>query len=91
MLFNSIEYLIFLPFVFILYWIFPKKYRYIILLIASYVFYMWWNWKFVFLIMFTTIVSYICGILVFKYKDNIKIKRLVLTISLILCFGVLVF
>lgn len=91
MLFNSLEFLIFLPIVFILFWIFPKKYRWLVLLIASYCFYMWWNWKLVFLILFTTIISYLCGILVKKYNSNIKLKRITLIISLVLCFGVLIF
>ena len=91
MLFNSLEFLIFLPLVFILFWVAPKKIRWLVLLIASYCFYMWWNWKLVFLIMFTTIVSYSCGLLVEKYNDKVKIKKLILITSLILCFGVLVF
>ncbi|MDE6414469.1 MAG: hypothetical protein K2K48_03560 [Anaeroplasmataceae bacterium] len=91
MLFNSIEFLIFLPIVFILYWIMPKKYRWIILLIASYIFYMYWNWKLVFLILFTTIVSYICSLLVEKFQEKKGLKRGVVIVSTILCLGVLLF
>ncbi len=91
MLFNSIEFLIFLPITFCLYWIFPKKIKWLVLLIASYVFYMWWNWKLVFLILFTTIISYLCGLLVDRCKNRIGIKRFILIISLLLCFGVLIF
>lgn len=91
MLFNSLEFLIFLPISFILFWIFPKKYRWVVLLAASYCFYIWWNWKLVFLILFTTLISYICGILVDKYNNRVKLKRFVLITSLILCFGVLIF
>lgn len=91
MLFNSLEFLIFLPITFILFWIFPKKYKWTVLLIASYVFYMWWNWKLVFLILFTTIISYICGILISKYSNKNAVKRTVLISGLLLCFGVLVF
>ena len=91
MLFNSLEFLIFLPLVFIFFWTVPKKIRWLILLIASYCFYMWWNWKLVFLIMFTTIVSYSCGLLVERYNHKVKIKKAILITSLVLCFGVLVF
>ena len=85
MSFNSIGFLIFLPIVFILYFIFPKKYRYFILLIASYVFYMWWNWQLVFLILATTIVSYLAGIGI-KRGRRIAIKRLLLILSISVSF-----
>lgn len=91
MLFNSIEFLIFLPITFILFWIMPKKFKWVILLAASYVFYMWWNWKLVFLILFTTIISYLCGILINRFRDRLALKRTVLIAGLLLCFGVLVF
>lgn len=91
MLFNSLEFLIFLPIVFILFWIFPKKYKWIVLLAASYVFYMWWNWKLVFLILFTTVISYSCGLLFKKLDNRIAIKRTILITGLVLCFGVLLF
>lgn len=58
MLFNSLAFAVFLPIVFLLYWAIPQKYRYIVLLIASYYFYMSWNVKYVVLILFTTAVSY---------------------------------
>ena len=91
MLFNSLEFLIFLPITFLLFWIFPKKYRWIVLLLASYCFYMWWNWKLVLLILLTTGISYSCGILVEKYNNNEKIKKIILATSLVLCFGILLF
>ena len=78
MLFNSIEFMLFLPIAFIFFWIVPKKCKWLVLLIASYVFYMWWNWKLVFLILFTTIISYVCGILISKYSNKATIKRTVL-------------
>ena len=90
MSFNSIEFLIFLPIVFILYFIFPKKYRYFILLIASYVFYMWWNWQLVFLILATTIVSYLAGIGIKKW-ERVAIKRLLLILSISVSLGILIF
>lgn len=86
MLFNSISYAIFLPIVFILYWALPHKYRWILLFIASYYFYMSWNAKYVFLIFLTTFVSYLASILIEKYQ---KYKKLILTVTLIVCLGVL--
>ena len=86
MLFNSISYGIFLPIVFILYWLLPNKYRWILLFISSYYFYMSWNAKYVFLIFFTTLVSYLAAILIEKYNNK---KKLILWITLIACLGVL--
>lgn len=91
MLFNSLEFLIFLPIVFILHWAMPQKYRWIPLLIASAYFYMFWNPKLFFLIFFTILVSYSCAILLEKYNQSKKIKNLTLTITSIACLGVLVF
>lgn len=90
MSFNSIEFLIFLPIVFILHFICPKRYRYFILLIASYAFYMWWNWKLIFLILITTLVSYLAGIGI-KQTDRQSIKRLLLIFAIVASLGVLIF
>lgn len=86
--FNSLQYLIFLPIVFILHWVMPQKYRWIILLVASYYFYMSWNAKYVFLILFTTSITYCCGIALEKIKDKGR-RKAILAITLIACLGVL--
>ena len=86
MLFNSIEYAIFLPIVFLLHWKLPHKYRWVMLLFASYYFYMSWNAKYVFLIFFTTFVSYIAGLMIEKYPSY---KKAVLSFTLISCLGIL--
>jgi len=91
MIFNSLEFLIFLPIVFLLYWVVPHRFRWIVLLIASYFFYMYWNWRLVFLIVFTTLVSYLCGILLEKYNANKKAKKLIVAFTLVSCIGVLIF
>lgn len=65
MLFNSINFAIFLPIVFILYWfVFQKnlKYQNILLLVASYFFYACWDYRFLFLLMFSTFLDYFTGI-----------------------------
>ena len=77
MLFNSVEYLLFLPIVFVLYWyVFNGKARYqnILLIFASYVFYGWWDWRFLVLIMASTLVDYLVGRQIYKFADNIKSK-----------------
>ncbi len=90
MLFNSFSYAIFLPIVFILYWLLPHKYRWLLLFIASYYFYMSWNIKYVVLILFTTFVSYLSAILV-EQQDTKKKKKFILTVTALLCLGVLFF
>lgn len=71
MLFNSIEYLVFLPIVFLLYWLVFKsrKWQNVLIVIASYLFYGWWDYRFLLLIAFTTICSYISAIVVDKKKE----------------------
>ena len=62
MLFNSLEFLIFLPIVLLVTFMIPKKIRYIWLLIASYYFYMCWNASYAILILFSTMVTYFGGL-----------------------------
>ncbi|MFI3213837.1 MAG: hypothetical protein R3Y24_10880 [Eubacteriales bacterium] len=63
MLFNSFDFMCFFPIVVLVYFIVPKKIRYIWLLVASYYFYMSWNPKYAFLIAFSTVITYVGGIL----------------------------
>lgn len=88
MLFNSLAYAIFLPIVFILYWLIPKKFKWVLLLISSYYFYMSWNPKYVVLILGTTIVSYSAALLLEKCNSK-KWKKAILLITIIICIGVL--
>lgn len=75
MLFNSLAFAVFLPLVFLLYWAVPQKYRYIVLLISSYYFYMSWNVKYVVLILFTTGISYLCAVWMEKFQKK-AVKRM---------------
>lgn len=64
MLFNSIDFAIFLPIVFLLYWFVTNKnlkLQNFLIVVASYVFYGWWNWKFLSLILFSTLVDFLIG------------------------------
>lgn len=90
MLFNSFEYAVFLPIVFIIYWIFPSKCRWIFILLASYYFYMSWNIKYVFLIFFTSFISYVAAILIEKTK-KVYIKKCILFGVFCICLGILFF
>jgi D-alanyl-lipoteichoic acid acyltransferase DltB (MBOAT superfamily) len=93
MLFNSIDFAIFLPLVFILYWFINKKhlrFQNIFLLIASYIFYSWWDWRFLSLIIFSTVVDYSVGISL-SYKKNLLTRKLLLITSLVVNLGFLGF
>lgn len=93
MLFNSIEFAIFLPVVFILYWfVFQKilKVQNTFLLIASYIFYGWWDWRFLSLIIFSSTVDYLVGLGLGKYDQKSK-RKLLLTISIFVNIGLLGF
>lgn len=88
MLFNSFAYAIFLPIVFILYWILPHRFRWILLLAASYYFYMSWNPNYAALILLSTIVSYGAAILMENHESK-SVRRAIMAVSSIICLGVL--
>lgn len=88
MLFNSLSFAVFLPVVFAIYWLLPHKYRWLVLLVSSYYFYMSWNVTYVVLIAFTTFVSYSTALMIGKGKVE---KKLLLAIAIFVCVGILVF
>ncbi|SDB54325.1 D-alanyl-lipoteichoic acid acyltransferase DltB, MBOAT superfamily [Pseudobutyrivibrio sp. YE44] len=88
MLFNSINYATFLPIVFILYWALPTKFRTVLLLAASYYFYMSWNAKYLVLILFVTVVSYASAIGM-DCVQNKSTKKIILFTSSLASLGVL--
>ncbi|MDE7420540.1 MAG: MBOAT family protein, partial [Muribaculaceae bacterium] len=92
MLFNSFEYLIFLPIVFLLYWNVCKSGRSknLLLIAASYVFYGWWNIRLLGLIFLVSIVAFIGGVVVASKKTTPFWRRATLTIVIILNIATLV-
>lgn len=88
MLFNSVDFLLFFPIVVGLYFIVPRKMRYIVLLVASYYFYMSWNPKYALLIGFSTVVTWGCSLIMCKVQDDSK-KRLCLILNCIVNLGIL--
>ncbi len=93
MLFNSIEFAIFLPTVFILYWFATNKnlrVQNFFLLIVSYIFYGWWDWRFLSLIVFSSFVDYFIGVQLTRQQDPIRRKLLLLT-SIVVNLGFLGF
>ena len=87
MLFNSIEFAIFLPIVFLLYWfVFNRslKLQNIFIVVASYVFYGWWDWRFLFLIAFTSACSFGAGLLIEKYRGTPRKAKAVNVVNIVL-------
>ena len=78
MLFNSIEFGVFLPFIFIIYWFVTKKIQHqnILILISSYLFYGWWDWRFLGLIFFSTVIDFLIGKSLEKEKGILTRKSL---------------
>ncbi len=89
MLFNSFAYILFLPVVFIIYWILPHKYRWGLLLIASYYFYMSWNPQYIVLIFGTTAISYFAALEIEKAEVRGGNKRTFLIAASVFCLGIL--
>ncbi len=88
MLFNSFAFLIFFPVVCILYFLLPQRFRWLFLLIASYYFYMNWKPSYAILIGISTLLTYLCGILVEQSHVKYR-KKMFLTFSLVINFGIL--
>ena len=89
--FNSLEFLVFLPIVFVLYWfVFQKReWQNLLIVMASYVFYGWWDWRFLFLIVFTSICSFYSGVLIEHFEGQMRRQRLVCAVNLIVNFLIL--
>lgn len=90
MLFNSLDFLIFFPIVVLIYFIIPRKIRYIWLLVASYYFYMCWNTKYALLIGISTLITYTSGLIIGKCQKGWS-KKLVVALSFVSNLGILVF
>ncbi len=95
MLFNSYDFMLFFPVVIFIYFIIPKKIRYIWLLLSSYYFYMGWNPKYAILIAISTIITYLSGILLNKLNNSPPLlhlgKQWVVAGSFITNIGILIF
>lgn len=93
MLFNSIDFAIFLPIVFSLYWFVINKnlrLQNLLIVAASYLFYGWWDWRFLSLILFSTVIDYTVG-LKLKTEENQSKRKVFLWISILVNLGFLGF
>lgn len=93
MLFNSLDFALFLPVVFLLYWFVTNKSikaQNALIVLASYLFYGWWDWRFLSLIFFSTVVDYFVGRQLFVTEDHRK-RKILLWISMGVNLGLLGF
>ncbi|WMI65935.1 MBOAT family O-acyltransferase [Aestuariibaculum sp. YM273] len=93
MLFNSIDFAGFLPIVFVLYWFVANKNlkaQNLLILIASYFFYGCWDWRFLSLILFSTLIDYFVG-LALNISKNKNSKKMLLSLSVVVNLGLLCF
>jgi alginate O-acetyltransferase complex protein AlgI len=73
MLFNSLDFAVFLPLVFILFWSFKSlKIQNFVVVAASYIFYGWWDWKFLTLILFSSVLDYFVAL---KIESTSAVKK----------------
>ena len=95
MLFNSFGFLVFLPIVFGLYWSLRRWVRLqnLLIVVASYVFYGWWDWRFLMLIAFTSAWSYVVGVLELPHFQTPGrergLSKLLVALSLVVNLGIL--
>ena len=93
MLFNSIDFAIFLPIVFLLYWFVANKHhklQNLLIVAASYLFYGWWDYRFLSLILFSTIIDFSVGLRLAK-EENISKRKILLWTSILANLGFLGF
>ena len=83
--------MIFLPVVFLLYWFVFKQLRWqnLLVLVASYVFYGWWDWRFLILIVITSLSSFASGLLIKQYEGKRRLQRAVSAANIVLNLGIL--
>jgi alginate O-acetyltransferase complex protein AlgI len=91
MLFNSLDFAVFLPVIFVLYWFVTNrslKLQNFLIVVASYFFYGWWDWRFLLLILFSTIVDFVLGLMLFSQQRQSRRKAL-LWVSVLVNIGLL--
>ncbi|MBO4336552.1 MAG: MBOAT family protein [Lachnospiraceae bacterium] len=91
MLFNSFQFLIFFPIVTLIYFIIPKKFKYLWLLASSYYFYMCWEPRYILLILFSTVATYLCALLLEKEKKGkAELKnKIIIGVCIVVNIGIL--
>lgn len=91
MLFNSLDFYIFLPIVFMLYWCLfkPVKWQNLLVVVVSYIFYGWWDWRFLLLIALTTFCSFASGVMIEMYEGKRNVQKIISASNIILNLSIL--
>jgi len=90
LLFNSLAFLCFIPLFMLAYWPARGRMRLWVMLLGSLVFYAWWDWRFIFLLLFSALVDYSLGILLENERDD-RLRRRLIVISVCINLGLLGF
>lgn len=90
MIFNSLDFILFLPIVFFLYWFLQNRLRSqnFFVVIASYVFYGWWDWRFLILIAITSLSSFVCGVIM-ERAEKVTERKACNFFNIVLNLGIL--
>lgn len=88
MLFNSLSFAVFLPIVFCLYWLVPGKFRWSVLLASGWFFYMYWDVRFIGLIVLITLISYGCARII-QRSEKASVRKLCMILNTVVCIGIL--
>lgn len=89
MLFNSLAFALFLPLVFVAYWLIRSMtWQNRLLLVASYIFYGWWDWRYLFLIIGCSLVNYFAGLFIAQSTSKVQ-RRMWLVLCCVVCLGTL--
>src|SRR5438046_961782 len=88
MVFNAYPFLVFLPVVFLLYWALPRRPQNLLLVLASYVFYGWWDWRFLPLLWFSTAIDFAAGLGIERARTP-RGRKAWLALSLVTQLGLL--
>jgi len=87
--FNSLTFAVFFVAFFTTYWLFPPRWRTGLLLVGSYIFYGWWDWRFLGLIALSTVVDYSIGLAMKANDHDERVRRRLLVMSLVVNLGIL--
>ncbi len=90
MLFNSLEFVVFFAVVYGLYIVLTHRWQNVLLLLGSYLFYGWWDWRFLLLILASTVIDYTCGLRIGSSQSP-PARRAWLTLSMVGNLGILGF
>lgn len=91
MVFNSLVFLVFFAVVYGLYRALPHRGQNVLILVSSYFFYGWWDWRFLSLIFISTVIDYAAGLIIENADDNPRRRKIAVSVSMVSNLGILGF